>query len=497
MDNQQFKFVIIGGGIAGVTCTETLSQLLNDISDFEDRESILLVAGSALVKTVTNFKQVSRTLEDFQIEEKQPDWITQTCPNVKVARTEVVCLDSAKHTIYTSDDKCYRYERLCIATGASPKLIAEKCPLVLGIRDTESVSVFQSRLSGARRVMVVGNGGIASELVYEIEHCGVIWAIKDDSINHVFLDESAAAFMLTHVHERKQNADSATPSKRRTYTLDKARQAAVTRTSGSALGPDWHSGLEVTGAEPAISRNVHIESNCEVQELLTPEGVGSRNIVVDRLQGEEPQTQWPAYVKLTNGKCFGCDLVVSATGVTPNTAPFVKSGPFKVAEDGGLLVDERMRTNVVGVYAAGDVCTVNWPPVKHWLQMRLWSQARQMGHYAAKCMLADYQEEAIEKDFSLETFAHMTNFFGFKVVLIGRFNAQGLGVEEYELLLRITPGKEYVKVVLQDGKMVGTVLIGETDLEETFENLIINEMDLTDYKEDLLDANVDIADYFD
>ena len=45
--------------------------------------------------------------------------------------------------------------------------------------------------------------------------------------------------------------------------------------------------------------------------------------------------------------------------------------------------------------------------------------------------------------------------------------------------------------------MEGAILIGETDLEETFENLILNQMDLSIYGEDLLDPNIDIEDYFD
>ena len=68
---------------------------------------------------------------------------------------------------------------------------------------------------------------------------------------------------------------------------------------------------------------------------------------------------------------------------------------------------------------------------------------------------------------------------------------------KYELLVRVTPGKEYVKAVMKDGRMQGAVLIGETDLEETFENLILNQMDLTVYGEDLLNPEIDIEDYFD
>lgn len=48
-----------------------------------------------------------------------------------------------------------------------------------------------------------------------------------------------------------------------------------------------------------------------------------------------------------------------------------------------------------------------------------------------------------------------------------------------------------------DGRMQGAVLIGETNMEETFENLILNQMDLTEYGEDLLNPDVDVEDYFD
>ena len=43
--------------------------------------------------------------------------------------------------------------------------------------------------------------------------------------------------------------------------------------------------------------------------------------------------------------------------------------------------------------------------------------------------------------------------------------------------------------------MVGALLIGETDLEETFENLILNQMDISQF--DLLDPRVDLEDFFD
>ena len=100
-----------------------------------------------------------------------------------------------------------------------------------------------------------------------------------------------------------------------------------------------------------------------------------------------------------------------------------------------------------------------------------------------------------ELDFCFEIFTHATKFFGFKVILLGLFNGQGLN--DYQVLLRVTKGQEYVKVILKEGKMQGAILIGETDLEETFENLILNQMDLSSYGEDLLNPDIDIEDYFD
>ena len=38
---------------------------------------------------------------------------------------------------------------------------------------------------------------------------------------------------------------------------------------------------------------------------------------------------WPAYVELTNGKIYGCDFIVSATGVVPSIDVFTKNNKVK------------------------------------------------------------------------------------------------------------------------------------------------------------------------
>jgi NAD(P)H-nitrite reductase large subunit len=55
---------------------------------------------------------------------------------------------------------------------------------------------------------------------------------------------------------------------------------------------------------------------------------------------------------LDSGQKIEADLVISATGVSPNIAFLKASG---VLCDQGVLVDDRMQSNVPGIYAAGDV----------------------------------------------------------------------------------------------------------------------------------------------
>jgi len=73
--------------------------------------------------------------------------------------------------------------------------------------------------------------------------------------------------------------------------------------------------------------------------------------------------------------------------------------------------------------------------------MRLWSQARQMGHYAGKCMLAyaNNEQDSLTMDFCFELFAHTTKFFNMKVVLLGNYHESDM--KKYENLIRVTPGK--------------------------------------------------------
>ncbi|XP_043274437.1 pyridine nucleotide-disulfide oxidoreductase domain-containing protein 1 [Venturia canescens] len=469
------KFVIVGGGIAGVSCAESLAFLAPEAR-------VILITASSLIKAVTNVVPLGTTVMKFDVKEENNKVLSDKHPSIKVIHDTVIKVNTSDKTLETSNGEIIGYEKLCVCTGAKPRLICEDNEHVIGIRDMESVETLSQKIRAARRILVVGNGGIATEVVHEIEGLEVIWVIKDKHISATFVDPGAAEFfqdkLLKNVNET--TTEKTREMKRIKYTIVDGN----TSKNGPALGPDWHSKFMIKG-NSTLPTKVKVEYETEVAEIL------KSSELVDQSSNEN----WPVWAKLTNGKTIGCDFIISATGVSPNSnLPGLEN--LVKSEDGGYSVDWEMKTSENEIYAAGDVCTVNWQLAKHWFQMRLWTQAHQMGRYAAKSMYSSSANETFHQDFCFELFTHVTNFFGYKVVLLGLFNGQKLA-GNYEILLRMTRGLEYIKLVMKNGKMEGAVLIGETDLEEMCENLILNQLDLSIYGKHLLDPNIDIEDYFD
>lgn len=471
-------FVIIGGGIAGVSCAEGLSFLAPE-------EKIILISASPLIKCITNVIPFGTMMLKFDVEERHSDTLSNAHSSLTIINDTVNSVNINEQTVETSNGTKIKYRKLCLCNGAKARVIAENNPHVIGIRDTESVKNFSSKISNARKIVVVGNGGIATEIVHEVENVEIIWVIKDKHISAAFVDPGAAEFFQDKLLKDNKSLSNATKNshvcKRFKYTMTESQENR--RCIGAALGPDWHNSF-ITKGLAADSIKVQVEYECEILKIL------------DTNQTSDDSTeQWPIYAELTNGKIIGCDFIVSAIGVTPNT-DLNGLENLKVGNEGGYLVDWKLETSANNIFAAGDVCTVGWDLPEHWFQMRLWTQAHQMGRYAAKCMISTYKNEEFLQDFCFELFTHITTFFGYKVILLGLYNGQKLG-RDYEVLLRMTKGVEYIKLVLKDGKLQGAVLIGDTDLEEMCENLILNQLDLSIYGEDLLNPYIDIEDYFD
>ena len=83
------------------------------------------------------------------------------------------------------------------------------------------------------------------------------------------------------------------------------------------------------------------------------EDKGVRVLTSTRVEGIESDSPNDMLkVNLSDGETLDADLVISATGVAPNTAFLEGSG---IEVDHGILVNDRLQTNLDAVYAAGDV----------------------------------------------------------------------------------------------------------------------------------------------
>lgn len=464
--NLEADFVIIGGGIAGVSCAETLSFLTPN-------KRVILLTESPIVKAIVNLKMITKTLSSFDVVEQNIDTFSNTFPSINIIHDLLTEISSKNNLAVTKGGKKIKYKYLCLCNGAKPKIIpqSQNKDYVLGIRDTDSVEELVKKIGNSKRLALIGNGGIASELVHKVEQIDVDWIIKDKHISATFVDPGAAQFFQSSVNTT-ENRDSQQVRFKTRMRYDQDSSVG-TSNSGAALGPDWYKNITISGLNPA-PKNVKIHYGTEIKEIK-----------------HNPSLE----ILLTNGEIISSDLIVSATGVTPRT-DFIIDEELKLGPDSGLQIDEQMATSVTDIFAAGDICAPNWGYAQHWFPMRLWTQARQMGCFAAKCMLAKDENREEIQDFCFELFSHSTNLFGYKVVLLGLYNGQKLGTD-YEVLIRMTPKVEFIKFVLKDHRLQGAILIGDTDLAETCENLILNQLDLSPYGDDILNPDVDIEDYFD
>ena len=161
-------YVVLGGGIAGVCCIEEILRV-----DQSCRAT--LISGSSSIKGIRNYVKLTDALSTFDVEEIDlATFEASSGGRLRVIEGVVDRVDPEGKVIHFSADAAklpkytpISYDRLCICTGATPRLLLQH-PLVVGVRDTHSVVELGKMLSRARRILIVGNGGIALGLINEV-----------------------------------------------------------------------------------------------------------------------------------------------------------------------------------------------------------------------------------------------------------------------------------------------------------------------------------------
>jgi 3-phenylpropionate/trans-cinnamate dioxygenase ferredoxin reductase subunit len=108
------------------------------------------------------------------------------------------------------------------------------------------------------------------------------------------------------------------------------------------------------------------------------------------------------------GRRIACDLVVVAIGIQPNVELVKGSG---IATRDGILVDESCRTNVAGIFAAGDVAN-HLHPIFGRVRVEHYNNAEKQGAAAARSMLGSRAAYRYMHSFWSDQFEHKLEYIG-------------------------------------------------------------------------------------
>lgn len=175
---------------------------------------------------------------------------------------------------------------------------------------------------------------------------------------------------------------------------------------------------------------VGVETGVEVREILNRKG---------RVSG----------IRLNDGRVFACQRVIQAVGVQPNVR-FLEDSGIELRR--GIVVNDRMQTNLSGIYAAGDVTVTTDSITGEPFNNATWPAATRQGTIAGINMAGENRKY-------LHNFpVNALDLFDLRVMAAGH------------PLMNPEPGVEvsiqeeahfYRKVVTRSKTLIGFILVGD------------------------------------
>ncbi|MCC2544492.1 NAD(P)/FAD-dependent oxidoreductase [Bacillus thuringiensis] len=215
-----------------------------------------------------------------------------------------------------------------------------------------------------------------------------------------------------------------------------------------------------------MRRQLDTKSSLLLKRKIEKEGVKVYlNTSIDSILGKESVTG----IKMNDNSQINCDSIVYSIGVTPNTK-LVHDTAIKLNR--GIVVDEKMRTNIDSVYAAGDVAEVN-NEIEG-----LWGTALEQGRVAGSNMVS---KTAIYKKEIPTTIFNAFNVSLFSIGVVNEEQCDTTIVEE--------DGKEkYTRLFIKDNKIVGVISLEGVAASIPYKSAIEKHVSLEGI--DLLNTNI-------
>ena len=310
------RYLIIGNSAAGVFAAEAVREL--------DREgSVDIISDEkypAYARCLTS-SYLSGAMKDSDIWIRPDDFYERNKLNLRSGE-KVVKIDFSGSQVYTDAERAYCYDKLLIATGASPtmpKIPGIDAKGVFGLRTlSDAKNILQYSGSG-KRAVVVGGGFVSIKAAYALLKAGlhVTCLITSGQILSQMLDRDAAEIV----------------------------------------------------AGVLSSKGLVIRYNTDVSEII------SNN---DNEKGPTVRS-----VRLSGREEIPADLVIIGKGVSPNTGFLAGSG---IKIEHGVVVDRYLQTNQPNLFAAGDVAQTHDVVFGDSRINAIWPNAAEQGRVAGRNM---------------------------------------------------------------------------------------------------------------
>ena len=235
-------------------------------------------------------------------------------------------------------------------------------------------------------------------------------------------------------------------------------------------------GLEVSVIEfvpHLLPRQLDVEGAQILQSRL--EALGLR-IVTDAATEAILGDERAVGVRLKDGRVIDGELVLISTGIRSRVELAREAG---LEVNRGMVVDEQLRASATDVYAAGDVA--EFEGVVYGIIPAAIEQARAAAMNMVSSSSATYGGTVP---------ATTLKIVGIDLICLGEATATG---DEFTILRRSDAADGvYRRLALREGKIVGAILLGDTQNVQSLKKLIATGRDVSAYSGRLLDESFDL-----
>ncbi|MBP7072736.1 MAG: NAD(P)/FAD-dependent oxidoreductase [Clostridia bacterium] len=170
------------------------------------------------------------------------------------------------------------------------------------------------------------------------------------------------------------------------------------------------------------------------------------------------------YVRLDSGAEVKSDFVILSVGVNANTQPLKDSG---INMGRSVVVDKYMKTNIEGIYAAGDVAEYNGK------SYGIWPIAVEQGKIAGTNAAGGKSEYSEIHPFTSLKIKGITMFSIGDV-----FSEDSLSIVEADF-----ESGRYIKLLIKEGIITGAIVFGDQSLPMKIKKAVDNRIKLPEIKE--------------